>query len=64
MSLKFIELSKILEKARKIAHIWSEWREHIEPDYDPVLLRFDFAPLIATICDEEVRAEVAWRFPS
>jgi hypothetical protein len=38
--------------------------EHIEPDYDPVLLRFDFAPLIATICDEEVRVEVAWRFPS
>ena len=64
MSLKLIELSKIVEKAKIIAHIWSKWREHIEPVYDPVLLRFDFAPLIATICDEEVRAEVAWRFPS
>jgi endonuclease III len=66
MSLKYVELGKILEKAKIIAKVWQIHSSKFiwQAPCHEVLSSFDFAPLIATICDEEINAEDAWSFPS
>jgi endonuclease III len=45
--------------------IWKRVSERppLNPSQQRFLKQHEFAPLIATICDERIRAEVAWGFP-
>ena len=45
--------------------IWKRISERpsLNPSQQRFLKQYEFAPLIATICDEWIRAEVAWGFP-
>ncbi len=45
--------------------IWKRVSERpsLNPSQQHFLKQHEFAPLIATICDERIRAEVAWGFP-
>jgi endonuclease III len=66
MSLKYVEFDKIRKKAEIIVEVWESYNYKFiwQAPCDKVLTNYDFAPLIATICDEEIKAEDAWSFPS
>jgi len=62
MSIKKFSFSEIKEKAEKLAEIWEEFG--LEWPDDPLLEQNEFAPLIATICNEHVFHGYAFEFPS
>uniref|UniRef100_A0A7C5YYQ0 Uncharacterized protein n=1 Tax=Ignisphaera aggregans TaxID=334771 RepID=A0A7C5YYQ0_9CREN len=66
MFLKNRDFSEIKRKAEEIRRVWEALSSKYlcQVSCDNVLTRFDFAPLIATICDEEIKTDYAWAFPS
>lgn len=67
MSIKKFSFLEIGDKAVKIKRLFEKFESYSEEfivDEDEVLKTYDFAPLIATICDEKISAKVAWSFPS
>jgi endonuclease III len=65
MSVKKYNLEEIERKAEQLRRKWEpiykkfQWR----PPHEDFLAGHEFAPLIATICDETIDADVAWSFP-
>ncbi|MEM0083852.1 MAG: hypothetical protein QW743_08385 [Candidatus Methanomethylicia archaeon] len=62
MSIKDFSFSEIKEKAEKLAEIWEKF--YLEWPDDPLLEQNEFAPLIATICNERGFHGYAFEFPS
>jgi endonuclease III len=56
---------KAVELGRRWHDIWKRISERpsLNPSQQRFLKQYEFAPLIATICDELIPAEVAWGFP-
>ena len=56
---------KAVELSRRWHDIWKRISERpsLNPSQQHFLKQYEFAPLIAIICDELIRAEVAWGFP-
>jgi endonuclease III len=56
---------KAVELSRRWHDIWKRVSERpsLNPSQQRFLKQHEFAPLIATICDELIPAEVAWGFP-
>jgi endonuclease III len=56
---------KAVELSRRWHDIWKRISERpsLNPSQQRFLKQYEFAPLIATICDELIPAEVAWGFP-
>jgi endonuclease III len=56
---------KAVELSRRWHDIWKRISERpsLNPSQQRFLKQHEFAPLIATICDERIPAEVAWGFP-
>ncbi|MEM3596528.1 MAG: hypothetical protein QXJ53_00115 [Candidatus Bathyarchaeia archaeon] len=67
MAIKNFSFKQIEEKAneiRKILILWQEESTELELEEYRIFLReHKFAPLIGTICDEQINADDAWKFP-
>ena len=63
-NLKFEEIKRRAEKFREIAQSYSLNQEfHLDPEVEKFLRENSLAPIIATICDQQIKAEDAWTFP-
>ena len=61
MSIKDFSFSEIMAKAEWLRRKWNlvPW----QPTPEGFLAENEFAPLIGTICDEQIKSDDAWRFP-
>ena len=62
MSIKKYSFSEIHRKAERLRELWRKFPATALPK-DDVLYEYDFAPLIGTICDEQINSSDAWSFP-
>lgn len=63
--IKDKSFDEIKMKAEFLNQTWSRLKKELEPPgaVSKFLYQNEYAPLIGTICDEQVKAEDAWRFP-
>lgn len=61
MSIKNFGFAEIKDKATKIPLLWKKFQ--VLESFPGFLARNEFAPLIGTICDEQINSEDAWNFP-
>lgn len=62
MGAKRLNYEEAKEKAEYLRILWQEFYSSGEPLND-FLAQNEFAPLIGTICDEQINAKDAWNFP-
>jgi hypothetical protein len=67
MTIKNFSFKQIEEKAKEIRKILTLWQQETSEselmEYRIFLREREFAPLIGTICDEQINSDDAWKFP-
>lgn len=67
MSIKSLGFDKISAKARGLRKTLDSHKPEqsfsIDPEAEEFLVENPLAPIVGTICDEQIRAEYAWEFP-
>lgn len=67
MTIKNFSFEQIQQKAKEIRKIIEQWKPKswgLRITEEQIFLRnHAFAPLIATICDEQIKSDDAWNFP-
>lgn len=63
MSIKSLSFQEIKKKADKLRELFQKFPSGSWSSFGSFIFKNEFAPLVGTICDEQIRSEDAWDFP-